>query len=198
MCGGIVASAASAPSVTDWWMVWVTLGSVIVSGVLAWLAYWNGNKATRIAEEASKRDEDQRKRELAQRLRDERSAVALSMMRALAAAERLAKADVEWQTTAAQLEAEYEAQLAEALSQIDAYAVTEDDEEMHVWFEGAMAETVRSRTDPIAKLRLIDHVYATRLGIVLWNQRDVTPSELLVGDLPRRTLYAAAPEPPKT
>lgn len=196
MCVQSVAAVASEPSVADWWMVWVTVGSVLVSGVLAWLAYWNGRRATRIAEEASARDEKYRERGLAQRDRDERAQVALSMMRALIAAERLARADVTWQTTAAHLEAEYETRLAEALAQIDVYAISEDDVEMHVWFESAMAATVKPREDPVSRVNFGSHVYETRVGIVLWNQRSVTPSELIVGELPRRTAYAVAPDNP--
>ncbi len=167
-------------------MVAITACSVVASGVLAWLAYMNGRKATTIAAEAAARDEEHRTRELDRRAQDERSQVALAMLRALAAVERYASNDLgQWQTTVAEVEKEMILRRSEALAFIDLYATEEDDEELHVWFDSAFDALVKlGQMTPTPILKVLPIVHNTRRGAVLWNERLVTSGQLAVGDLP--------------
>lgn len=45
------------PHWADEWQVWLTGGSIVVSAVLGFFAFWNGRTATRIARDANLREE---------------------------------------------------------------------------------------------------------------------------------------------
>ncbi|WP_300269050.1 hypothetical protein [Microbacterium sp.] len=168
------------PHEADWWMLAVTAVSVIVSGVLAWLAYRNGRRATDIAVESAKRDEAREALASQQREDEARALVAVSMLRALAVLEQLVAGDPSFRIVEAQLNE----RRAEALAQIDIYATDEADEELHVWFESSMAELERiARFSPTSVSESMRIASFIRQGIVQWNRRAVTADLLAVGKL---------------
>lgn len=168
------------PNEADWWMVAVTGVSVVASGVLAWLAYRNGRRATDIAIESAARDEERESRALKQQADAARSEVALSMLRALAVMERFASNDPYF----ADLDTQLHLLRAEALAQIDIYTTEEADEELHVWFASNMAELERiGRRTPVSLADSMKIVNFVRQGIVLWSQRAVAADQLVMGKL---------------
>lgn len=175
------------PHVADWWMVAVTALSVIVSGVLAWLAYRNGREATTIASEASARDEAHLRRETERRAQAERAEVAMAMMRAVAATEayrQVKKSSGTYVTTESDVKSEMYLRWSEALAHVDLYATAEEDDELHVWVEGALSALAELKLTGVDALHAIGVAHDTRRGIVLWNARAVTSNQLAVGDLP--------------
>ncbi|WP_402843744.1 hypothetical protein [Microbacterium sp. GXS0129] len=169
-------------------MVGVTAASVLVSGVLAYLAYRNGVKATMIAEEAAARDADQRTRESNRLAREERSTVALAMMRAVAAADQMVRVRDEdtatYALTLSDVETEMNIRRAEALAHVDLYAIAPEDDELRVWLESTLDRLTELPTDGMDRLERLSFVYDARRGIALWNQRAVTSGQLMVGELP--------------
>jgi len=67
------------PHEADWWLVGLSAGSVAVSGLLGWLAYWNGRRATKIAQDASDRESDYRRTQARILSEKDRAAIALAM-----------------------------------------------------------------------------------------------------------------------
>ncbi|QNA93244.1 hypothetical protein [Microbacterium sp. Se63.02b] len=171
-------------------MVWITLGSVVVTGFLAWLAYANGRKATLIAEEASLRDEAHRQREVDQREREERAQVALAMMRSVSAAEQFANLQdpgnsvAVWQETVAEVEQEMHRTRAEALAHVELYSTTKEDAELRPWIESALHAVAYPGVTVDDRLHAMDYLYFVRRAIRLWNAREVTAGLIIVGTLP--------------
>ncbi|WDH77907.1 hypothetical protein PTQ19_10275 [Microbacterium esteraromaticum] len=180
ICAAAAFPVSFGPHEADWWMVAVTASSVVVSSVLAWLAYRNGRRATVIASEAAARDEERGVQASIQRAEEARAEVALSMLRALAVMERFASNEPHY----ADLETELHLRRAEALAQIDVYSTSEADEELHVWFAAQMAELEKlGRRTPVTLAKVIPIVGFVRQGIVLWNQRAVSVDSLVMGQL---------------
>ncbi|MCK2029885.1 hypothetical protein [Microbacterium galbinum] len=171
----------------DWVMVWVTGASVIVTGVLAWLAYANGREATKIAAEASMRDEVHRGREVGQREQEGRARVALAMMRGVAAAERFAQLQKQpggiHTNVFTEVETEMHFRWSEAVAHVDLYSVAVEDEELRVWIESAL-DAVAYPGAPQNNHLDWGHAHFVRRGIRLWNLRAVTSGQLAVGNLP--------------
>jgi hypothetical protein len=186
----------------EWWMVWITVGSVMVTGLLAWLAYANGRKATVIASEAAEREEMHRARELIQREREERSQVAMAMMRAVSAAEQLASlqdpghAVAVWQTTVAEVELEMHRTRAEALAQVELYSTAEEDAELRPWIESALEAVAYPGVTGAERLAAVDYLYFVRRAIRLWNVREVTAGLIIVGKLPPEITFSETGEAP--
>lgn len=168
----------------EWWMVCITTGSVLVSAMLAWLAYRNGRKATEIAAGASDRDETHRARELDQREREERAQVALAMMRAVSAAEEFAKTQSSHYETAGEIEQEMIRSRAEALARVELYATAAEDDELRPWIESALYAISYPSQSLSDVLEARDYAYFARRGIRLWNLRGVTSGNLIAGKLP--------------
>ena len=172
----------------DWWMVYITSGSVLVSAVLAWLAYRNGRKAIEIAADASDRDEAHRAREVDQREREERAHVALAMMRAVSAAEAFESAqnpaEAKRQETVAEIEKEMVRSRSEALAHVELYATAEEDEELRPWIDSALHAIAYPRRVGADRFQVMDYLYFARRAIRLWNLREVTSGQIIVGKLP--------------
>lgn len=167
-------------------MVALTVLSIVVSGVLAYLAYRNGSTATRIAHEAAVREEHYREREAERLAKNDRDQVALAMLRALAAVDRAVQnVGPKWQTTQADAEAEAYRLHSEALAVIDLYATEQEDDELHVWFEGGIERVFElGRRNPTPYMMVLPIVSDLRRGIVLWNERVVSSNQLAVGEYP--------------
>lgn len=160
-------------------MVAVTACSVVVSGVLAWLAYRNGAKATKIAQDTAERDEHYRVQEAEHGAAADRAAVALSMLRALATMESYASN----RPMFPELQTETQIRWSEALAHIDLYATSEEDEELRVWFDSNMSELEKLGSRSQVKLMQVTPILdSVRRGIVRWNQREVTSGRLAVGE----------------
>lgn len=181
---------SAGPSDADWWIVWLTGFSVVVSGVLAWLAYRNGRKATDIARDASERDEEHRRREVDQREHEERAQVALAMMRAVSAAEAYqahrvpGQTDIHWQETVADIEKEMVRARSEALAHVELYATADEDDELRPWIDSALHAIVNPRPVGDEPFRAMDYLYFVRRAIRLWNLREVTSGQIIAGKLP--------------
>lgn len=84
----------------------------------------------------------------------------------------------------AELRTEMQIHWSEALARIDLYATTEEDEELHVWFDSNMAslEALGNQT-PVKIMKVMPIVSFVRQGIVLWKERTVTSGRLMIGKL---------------
>lgn len=164
---------------------------------LAWLAYANGRKATKIAAEAPQREERHREREVDQREHEARSAVAMAMMRAVSATEQYTKARdtpvmVREQGHAILIrEAASEMQRvrAEALSAVALYATEPEDDELHVWIDSALEQLASRPVRAIDRLTRVGAWYDTRRAIRIWNAREVTSGEIIAGKLPPEVVH---------
>mgnify|MGYP001056600152 CR=1 FL=1 len=165
------------PHEADWLMVGLTAASVVASVIVAVFAYKNGAKATEIAKEAatiakdaSDRDEAHRALEVARRAESERSRVALAMLEALAAVERLSRKDLfNYADAFSTLQSSALAKHATALALIDVYE-RDADNTLHGWFERALG-LVMEYANNDARARFAQAARATREGILNWQDR---------------------------
>ncbi|MCS3426716.1 hypothetical protein [Leucobacter aridicollis] len=132
------------PHAGDVWMIAATLLSFATSLVVAVVAARNGQKATKIAKDASDRDEQYRISEGARRDRDARAAVALAMIRAVNAVETTSTKDPESRDSAgrsfgpsavaASARQEEDMRINEALALISLFASDEHQIRFRRWF----------------------------------------------------------------
>ena len=174
------------PHWADERMLWLTAGSIAVSGVLGWLAYWNGRKAGRIAKAASTRDEEHRNREARQREVDKRAEVSLAMLRALAATEMfIDQRPTKWGDSDPFNAQEMTRLRNEAVARVHLYAVNNEEHQLRMWLEMKLAELLQYKDpDKPERGRVFQIVNDIRNGINLWNARRVTGAQLFFGDIP--------------
>ncbi|TQL87186.1 hypothetical protein [Microbacterium saperdae] len=182
----------------DWWMVWITVVSVVVTGFLAWLAYANGRKATTIATEAAHREELHREREVAQKEQEERAQVAMAMMRAVSAAEQFAERNNTHPETWGDVDSEMVRTRAEALAQVELYATTEEDSELRQWIESALDAISSPSMNYLSQLEAMDYRFFARRAIRLWNAQEVTSTLIIAGKLPPEITHYAEDEAPES
>ena len=178
------------PHQADWWMVGVTAASVAVSVWLAFLALGNARTAKEIANESAAREQLLRTAELKERGDAHRARVALAMHRTFTAFEQqreALKGETVLTTAPAKLRLiELE---AEALAQIDLYPLSEDDEELRVWF-ASLVEELKDAPDPEIKGTPGQRdsfqtlISIGRAGATKWNNRAITARHLVVGEWP--------------
>lgn len=190
------------PHDLDIWAVGATFFGASTALVVAALAWRNGQKATRIAQEASDRDEAYRVAETERLKREARAAVALAMQRTFAALEQQKwdpssnPSDRSLPETRRVLDFE-----AEALAQIDLYPLNSDDEELRVWFASAVA-TIKQAPN-VAQWDIdvwvpsfMDELAYARIGATAWNNRVLTASQLTMGAWPPDPEDQVDPEGP--
>ena len=164
------------PHWADEWLVWVTVGSVVTSGVLGWLAYWNGRKAGNIASQAAAREEKRLSDEAHLRRAAERRDVAVSLA-------QLLEAFVVWAETApgtgspAELPAKVEIRRLKvvAYSKLTMSGLS-DAEELQQWLNRHLANIAKLAGEPKDRLTEIDQIAAVaRKQLAEWNSGVWTP-----------------------
>ncbi len=190
------------PHEGDVWMIAATLLSFATSLVVAVVAARNGQKATRIAEEASDRDEKHRLAEAERLERESRAAVTLAMLRTFAALEQQ-----KWDPSSNPLDKTSEESRRvselefEALAQIDLYPLEPEDEELRVWLSSAVATIkqapLHSHWDmSVWTYSFMDQLAYARMGAAAWNKRVLTASQLVMGEWPPDSDEEASVEEP--
>lgn len=172
------------PNEADVWMIAATLLSFSASLVLGVAALKNGLAATRIAKEASDRDEAHRAETAVkeeQRVRDE---VALRMLSAFAALEA-------WNTIDPSMVYEERERIAiqkidtrqDARARIDHYSALSEEKELRFWFDRALAahdmDTPFDKTEGAAKGRFLRQMSILQRTVVSWSRRQVNVREML-------------------
>lgn len=163
----------------SWSLIGVTFLSVLVSGVLGWLAYWNGRRAGKIAEEAVERDDTYRKAERS-RLRDEeRTKVAFAISIAINSEDYRTSPNVESEDR--KLEASgYSNRLhLDALAHINLMAREDPDSLLRPWFvKSIRALRDTDRTTELGRIEYRNKLRAALAAIAAWGYGQLDPVEL--------------------
>jgi hypothetical protein len=141
------------PHIADWWLVWLTAGSVIASGVLGGLAFWNGREAGQIAKDASERDERYRQEERQRRADESRHSAALAMATAFW---NLELAIIDQHEIPGTPEAKQSAQRVNvskvrAITEIELLHPDEHPVELARWFEATASRIAKLKNDQAAR-----------------------------------------------
>jgi hypothetical protein len=156
-------------------MVGVTIASVVVSAVVAIVAIWNGRLASRIANNAANRDEENREAERQRRASAERAAVAMQLIEVL-------ESLVVWADTAPGTGnpgtplamAEFRKVRSHAYSALEIYP--RDTETLRKWFQAELDKIVqlgRQRTSQFEKVDATALVVRQKLA--RWSRGDWEP-----------------------
>jgi len=163
------------PHEADWWMVGVTIASVLVSAGVAIVAIWNGRLASKIANDAAKRDEENRETERQRRAAAERAAVAMQLV-------EVVESLVVWSDTApgtgnsgtALAIAEFRKLRSNAYSALEIYSG--NTETLRKWFQAELAkidQLGRQRTSQFEKIDAT--ALAVRQKLARWSRGDWEP-----------------------
>lgn len=163
------------PHEADWWMVGVTIVSVLVSAVVAIVAIWNGRLASMIANDAADRDEENREAERQRRASAERAAVAMQLVEVL-------ESLVVWADTAPGTGnsgtplamADFRRLRGKAYSALEIFPG--NTEALREWFHGELAKIKKLGREKTSQYERIDAAaLATRKKLARWSRGDWEP-----------------------